>query len=331
MRNAGQFVTAVHRRLIVLRIVEQLGLGFFFASLAAAALVGIAIWQSMPTMPILIFCGALGLLIGSILAIFRWPTRIAAAAEADRQLRLEDLLSTVLFSTRSSDDDFNRAVIAMADARCRSHSPSEIVLRQFGIRRWSGIALAMAFAATLAVIPLAPARSQPNDANVAVLSANTLAENDNQSLQRQQGEALPTNNPMSDTAAGNSQTDEKTNDPSASTALPSSGSERGNTAGVGGGSSTTHANTGQKLQTASAWSNPDRDQGAVAGGGNTAGNNGSPADAHSGLRNAAQSSLNTAPISAGNSQSDMQKSSPVQDDQIPANDRNLVRDFFNQK
>src|SRR5271156_6699784 len=110
-RDAERFVTAVHRRMVIVGSLEQFGVGVLSASLLATLLIAVAIWQSMPTFPILIFSGLLAILIGSVLTVVRWPNRQAAAIEADRQLRLDDLLSSAVL-VANSKDDFAAAMLA---------------------------------------------------------------------------------------------------------------------------------------------------------------------------------------------------------------------------
>lgn len=84
----------------------------------------------------------------------RLPTPLAAAAEADRQLHTSDLLSTAwtLRDAPLQDNPWNQTVLALAAARCEGLSPSSVMLHRFGIRAWGGIALCLAFVATLTAL-----------------------------------------------------------------------------------------------------------------------------------------------------------------------------------
>jgi len=62
--------------------------------------------------------------------------------QADRQLRLSDLLGTALaLRQRENPDEFEQAVMGLAEARCRGASPSAVVLNRLGARSWGGIGL----------------------------------------------------------------------------------------------------------------------------------------------------------------------------------------------
>jgi hypothetical protein len=84
--------------------------------------------------------------------------------EADRQLDLADLLGTALSAGdgSTSDDPWQRTVVALADARCRRHKPSEVLLNRFGARAWGGIGLATALVFTLAALPGFPSGAGAN-------------------------------------------------------------------------------------------------------------------------------------------------------------------------
>jgi hypothetical protein len=78
---------------------------------------------------------------------------LAAAEEADRQLRLSDLLGTAyLLLNRAGGDDFRDVVLAQAETQCRQASPSAVVLNRWGARGWGGIALALAVVTGLSLV-----------------------------------------------------------------------------------------------------------------------------------------------------------------------------------
>jgi hypothetical protein len=112
-------------------------------------------------------------------ALRRWPTVMAAAAEADRQFELADLLATTVVLDASdangAPDLMSGEVLAMADERCRSLSPSQMVLRRLGSRTWGGIGLSLALVSTLALIPVRPSRLDAADGGDNTFMANALA------------------------------------------------------------------------------------------------------------------------------------------------------------
>src|SRR5438067_3480147 len=101
-------------------------------------------------------------MIGLAWGLVRRPGLIDAALLADSQLELSDLLATAL-ATASSADPWSRAVVAMAEQRCRSLSPDAVVLRKLGGRARGGIGLAAALVLTLGVLSGVPADSRARD------------------------------------------------------------------------------------------------------------------------------------------------------------------------
>src|SRR5438105_13419042 len=90
-----RFVRSLHARFVLVRGAERVGACVLVASAAAIALVPIILWRggAAPLPAVLMLLG-FGLSIGILLGILRRPSRMDAAAEADRQLRLADLIGT---------------------------------------------------------------------------------------------------------------------------------------------------------------------------------------------------------------------------------------------
>src|SRR5437588_9435109 len=108
--NFDRFVRALHRRFLVVRGLERIGGAMLIGCGASLLLLPLAMWRSLPTMALIWLvlgcCGGMGLLAGLL-----WrPTRLDAAMEADRQLRLADLLSSAL-SVRAVSDPWTTAVV----------------------------------------------------------------------------------------------------------------------------------------------------------------------------------------------------------------------------
>jgi hypothetical protein len=150
-----RFVRRVHRRWVVLRALEAAGVGAAVGCAAGLALVPVLLWRDRPAfgvaMALIAVAGAAGLIFG----LTRRPTLLAAAVEADRQLALHDLLASALAS-RHVADEWAGAVVAQAEARCRSLSPDVILLNRLGVRSWSGIGLAAALVMTLSLLSTRP-------------------------------------------------------------------------------------------------------------------------------------------------------------------------------
>lgn len=145
-REFERFVTAVHRRMTVLRALERVGLCVLGGCVVAAVLSPILMTRGEPTGTLILAALSAAIVGGLFWGMLSRPSRLAAAAEVDRQLRLADLLGTaVTLRADDADDAMAGAVLALADARCRATTPATVVLHRFGARGWGGIGLALAF------------------------------------------------------------------------------------------------------------------------------------------------------------------------------------------
>jgi hypothetical protein len=158
-----RFIGAVHRRHVLLRILESAGVGVTVAAALGAAVVAVLLWRGEEPWTVLYFSLATGAICGAIWAVARRPPTLAAAAEADGQLRTSDLLATA-WSMRDAPqgEPFVQTVLALAAAQCARVRPSEVVLRRLGVRAWGGIVLSLGFVITLAALSSA-SRSQARD------------------------------------------------------------------------------------------------------------------------------------------------------------------------
>ena len=144
-RGVDRFVAAVHRRMVVLRAFERLGLCAVGGCGVALLLMPILLSRGEPTGGLVVATLSASCFAGLVWAVLSRPSRLAAAGEADRQLGLADLLATALTLPRGRAlDEVERTVLALADARCRTAAPSAVVLNRFGSRGWGGIGLALA-------------------------------------------------------------------------------------------------------------------------------------------------------------------------------------------
>jgi hypothetical protein len=151
-----RFVRALHRRQVALRVVERAGVGLAWGCGAALLLVPVLLWRGLDVWAVVASALGAGALAGGAWGYARRPTALAAAAEADRQLRTADLLGTA-WSLRShtviiadhAEPPWRRTVLALAADRVRGLSPSAVLLHRFGVRAWGGIALAVALVVTL--------------------------------------------------------------------------------------------------------------------------------------------------------------------------------------
>ncbi len=135
--SAQRFVQSVHRRMIAVRLVERgvvataLGAGAACIFEAMAARHGRASVEGAVALVAFSLMGAIAI------SLRRMPTFQAAAREADRQLKLDDLLATALRPGENDADEFFGAVVAMANARCAAISRRGVRLRRLGWRMWT--------------------------------------------------------------------------------------------------------------------------------------------------------------------------------------------------
>lgn len=127
------------RRWVGWRCAESAGIG---AALGAGLAVGLVIagatlggatmsWDAL-ALP------AIGAVLGIALRLRSQPTLAESAGELDRQLDLDDLLTTALLVP--PDDPFGAAVRSMARERARTLHPADLLVRRIGNRGWSAIA-----------------------------------------------------------------------------------------------------------------------------------------------------------------------------------------------
>src|SRR5438477_444062 len=147
------FVRAVHRRMVVLRALERVGICVLGGCVILLILMPILIWRGQATLELVGAALGAGALAGFAWGIASRPTQLAAAVEADRQLKWADLLSTAQSVRQGGhDDEFSRSILAIVEARSRQASPSAVVLNRIGARGWGGIGLALALVAGLSLM-----------------------------------------------------------------------------------------------------------------------------------------------------------------------------------
>lgn len=155
--HLDRFLRAVHRRWMMVRVVESIGLAAGGGCGLTLLLLPILLWRGQPAMVVVLAMLALAAAAGGVAGIVRRPGLLWAAAEADRQLDLDDLLSTAWTARGGSPaDDWMASVIATADARCRTLAPNAVVLNRLGARAWGTIGLANAFVLTLGLMSASP-------------------------------------------------------------------------------------------------------------------------------------------------------------------------------
>ncbi len=158
--DLDRFLRAVHRRWVAVRVAEAMGVGVVIGSALALMVLPIVLWRGEPAMPVVWMTTGIAAFVGMIAGVIRRPDVMSAAAEADRQLDLADLLSTALAMREcSAEDPWAALVVATAGARCRTLAPSAVIVNRFGGRAWGGIGLATALVLTLGLLSADPRQS----------------------------------------------------------------------------------------------------------------------------------------------------------------------------
>jgi len=154
-----RFVNRARRRWALWRAVEAAGVGGGAGAGAALLLVPVLLWRGQPGLSFAAVLIGLGAAAGLLAGLLRRPTHLQTALQLDRQLGWHELLSTAMSCDARTDAAFGDAVIALADARCREHSPAELIVRRLGGRAWGSIGILAALVITLAMIWSAPQAS----------------------------------------------------------------------------------------------------------------------------------------------------------------------------
>jgi hypothetical protein len=156
-----RFVAAVHRRMVVLRGLERVGLCVLVGCAAALVLMPILIWRGQATGELLAAIMGAAAIAGIGWGLAARPTKLAAAMEADRQLGWSDLLGTawMLRQSGATGSEMERTVLAMAEARSAGTAASVVVLHRLGMRGWGGIGLAGALVAGVSLFGGDPNRA----------------------------------------------------------------------------------------------------------------------------------------------------------------------------
>ena len=106
----------------------------------------------------------LGAFIGFLWGVARTPNRLAAVIEADRQLKLSELLGTALYLLRAPGelDAVARAVVATAEAQAATLRPGTVIVNHIGVRGWGTISLSAALAVTIGLITAGDRAAEAN-------------------------------------------------------------------------------------------------------------------------------------------------------------------------
>jgi hypothetical protein len=164
---AGQFISAVRRRFLLVRIAESIAAGIVVASATGLLLLPVLWYRNESALPMAVVLLAAGLCLGLIRGIARRPTRLQAAIEADHQLGLHDLLGTIAsFNKSHSTDDWQLTLAAYAENRCRTLHPSAIIASRLGLRAWAGVGVLGGLLLTCALLTAKPTNATAASSNI---------------------------------------------------------------------------------------------------------------------------------------------------------------------
>ncbi len=142
-------------------LIEGAGIGAGVASVLGAVLVGVMMIERKGAWELAVGVPVLGMVVGLVWGLIKRPTELGVAAEADRQLHLDDLLGTALLVLRGdTSDGWSQNVVALADSACARLSPGTLLMNRLGARTWGGIGVSAALLMTLGVMSLLPSRSE---------------------------------------------------------------------------------------------------------------------------------------------------------------------------
>ncbi|MEZ0267806.1 MAG: hypothetical protein ACAI43_24025, partial [Phycisphaerae bacterium] len=191
-----RFISAVRRRMMLLRVLERVGVCALLGSLICLMIMGLRLWsgQAIGWAPAIVM-GA-SVLTGAAWGLWKRPGQLRAATEADRQLKLNDLLASAIATSHgtsvhagaertnfarsgapnpSPEISFAAIVLSLADAAVANARLSSLRLHRLGARSWGGIGLSVALVGVLALLGSDPPKSQA-DTNAVALGPSSWQE-----------------------------------------------------------------------------------------------------------------------------------------------------------
>jgi hypothetical protein len=328
----ARFLRAVHRRLIVARAVERAGICAAVATGFALIFTGAMLWRGDNGLALALATILLGASIGLVWGLVRRPAITDAAFAADRQLQLSDLLATAL-SFVSSDDPWRRAVVAVADQRCRTLSADAVIVRKLGGRAWGGIGLAAALVLTLGALSALPADTR---AKAGATSEAQVAPAMAQAPVTHRGSANPDVVPPPQ-ALGSTDIDASSEpaDTNSAATAPHLANAAVAANGNSMGTTSSHADVEPLPSAESASSDPPASSGNLqaadsSAAGGVTGQTDPTGTGRAGMRaGAGSASGEAAPWQSSSWQSDRQAAlREVENSQVPASYRDVVREYF---
>jgi hypothetical protein len=331
----GKFISAVWRRIVLVRTAESIAIATAIASAAGLALTPILWWRGQSALSLALAMLLLGGMSGLVWGISRRPTRFQAAVEADRQLDLHDLLGTVhLLSHESAADDAWREAIAfISDNRCRSLSPSAVMVNRLGLRAWGGVGILGALLITMGLftgrpIDVSAAASSP-ESNASALPQSIQT---SVALQSPQLAARPPGTGGTDNISNRdteqNQSDDANHDSSSPPNAAQSHSTAGSDSSVGGGAAMTHSTQPPlEMPTSSSVDIAITHPGQTASGQSDSHAN-IPGDSNSATASERANHQTPPWTSNQRSKDSAAAQAAINSGQVPDSDADLVRDYF---
>ncbi|HLL89148.1 MAG TPA: hypothetical protein VK324_07580, partial [Tepidisphaeraceae bacterium] len=126
----------------LIRAAEGAGLGLLAGCALAAVVLPVQWWRGDDGVAMATAVAGVGIALGTIWKLRDRPRPIDAAIEADRQLRLADLLATAWTLDDQTDPAAADVVRRQADATCAIVPIGSLTLARLSGRAWGGIGLA---------------------------------------------------------------------------------------------------------------------------------------------------------------------------------------------
>jgi hypothetical protein len=167
---AGRFVGRVRRRLAVAVAVESVAIAFGWSGAVTWPVLVALRWTDRPMGWLAVATAVVAVTCATLRFQRRCPTRLEAAAAADRRFGWDDLLSTAV-TTDHAADPFAAAANAVADGRCRDARSSDVPVARLGRFARLGVGVTLAAWAAAATLPLHTASRQPAVAEPDALAA----------------------------------------------------------------------------------------------------------------------------------------------------------------
>ncbi|HTL28498.1 MAG TPA: hypothetical protein VL282_04735 [Tepidisphaeraceae bacterium] len=332
-RQLDTFIRAIHQRWVIWRALERVAIGVLVACAAAAILYPILVWRGQPAMPMILGAMGLGALCGAIFGLKSRPTQLDAAIEADRQLKLQDLLATAFSAARglAGTDEWHATVIAMAEAKCRAIAPRDVILTRLGVRAWGGIGLAAAFLLTLGILSTNPVVTQA----VATAQGRSVAKPDSVANPPAESrgfmQTTPSRNANPGEPSGENHSQIPTPTDSQASSANASSNKNGNTSdGTGGGQSKTDTKLESHLPSSASPSNISNDSASRTASGGAASAHPTNGTEKTGANMTGQTGTSTPPWQSITWSSARQQAlQDARDGKTPATYHDLIRDYFN--